>query len=279
MRELHVVGLSPDGRSLLLGASPDGKPSHAVTVDARFDAAVRGSLESHDGMPRETLTPKDIQARLRAGASVEEVAAVAGVPPARVARYAGPVLSERQRVLGNARAARQQSRRGSSALVLERAVEAALAMVANLRVETVDWTAYRRPDTVWVVRLGYVARGRGRSAEWALEQGGVVRPLDPHALQLGHVDEPGVRPTKVTAAAVKPGPAGGATLARATPARATPARPTPAGPPPASAPPAKVVAARSPRAGPLPTQVGGRGGTGSATPRAERTAARRRATR
>jgi len=158
-------------------------------------------------------------------------------------------------------------------------VEAALAMVANLRVETVDWTAYRRPDTVWVVRLGYVARGRGRSAEWALEQGGVVRPLDPHALQLGHVDEPGVRPTKVTAAAVKPGPAGGATLARATPARATPARPTPAGPPPASAPPAKVVAARSPRAGPLPTQVGGRGGTGSATPRAERTAARRRATR
>lgn len=274
MRELHVVGLSPDGRSLLLGASPDGKPSHAVTVDARFDAAVRGSLESHDGMPRETLTPKDIQARLRAGASVEEVAAAAGVPPARVARYAGPVLSERQRVLGNARAARQQSRRGSSALVLERAVEAALAMVANLRVETVDWTAYRRPDTVWVVRLGYVARGRGRSAEWALEQGGVVRPLDPHALQLGHVDEPGVRPTKVTTAAVKPGPAGGAKLARATPARATPA-----GPPPAPAPPAKVLAARSPRAGPLPTQAGGRGGNGSATPRAERTAARRRATR
>jgi hypothetical protein len=43
------------------------------------------------------LRPREIQARIRAGASVEQVAAAAGVPMQKIERFAYPVLLERSR--------------------------------------------------------------------------------------------------------------------------------------------------------------------------------------
>ena len=41
------------------------------------------------------LTPKEIQSRIRAGASVQQVAEATGVDVSRVKRFAHPVLLER----------------------------------------------------------------------------------------------------------------------------------------------------------------------------------------
>ena len=51
------------------------------------------------------LSPKDIQARIRAGASVEQVATASGSDIARIARFAHPVLLERSRAAELATAA------------------------------------------------------------------------------------------------------------------------------------------------------------------------------
>lgn len=166
MRALHVVGVSDDGGRLLLAASADAeRPSHWLPVDDRLQAAARGELMT-DGRIESALTPKEIQARLRSGESVEAVAKAAGVPAARVRFYAGPVIGERDRIIDEARAATPRRDRGPAGRPLGEAVEARLATVVGLKPDTVQWLARRRDDGAWVVSLGYSARGGARTFEW-----------------------------------------------------------------------------------------------------------------
>lgn len=51
------------------------------------------------------MRPKDIQARIRAGASVEELAESSGVDVSKIERFANPVLLERARAAELATAA------------------------------------------------------------------------------------------------------------------------------------------------------------------------------
>ncbi len=79
MPELRVVAVSNDGTRLVLKAADSTE--YTLPIDERLRAAVRGDrprlgqieieVESH-------LRPRDIQARIRAGASAEEVAQLAG---------------------------------------------------------------------------------------------------------------------------------------------------------------------------------------------------------
>lgn len=167
MRALHVVGVSDDGTQLLLAASQEAeRPSHALPLDGRLLAAARGELNGKG--PRESaLSPKEIQARLRAGDTVEDVAKAAGVPLNRVQRYAGPVLSERERVLEDARATvPRRDRGGSDGEPLGAIVDRRLAATVGLKPDSVAWSARRREDGSWVIALDYRARGGARQVEW-----------------------------------------------------------------------------------------------------------------
>ena len=168
MRQLRVLGVSDDGASLLLGTAENGRATHQVPLDDRLRAAVRGQLTASGGDRVESaLSPKEIQARLRAGDSPEAIAKAAGVPVARVLPYAAPVEAERQRIVDEARAVPVSPPRGPKATrPLGVAVEARLAEVAGLRPESVEWSARRRPDGAWIVSLSYAARGGRRSAAW-----------------------------------------------------------------------------------------------------------------
>lgn len=96
MPELRVVAVSNDGTRLVLKAADSTE--YTLPIDERLRVAVRGDrprlgqieieVESH-------LRPRDIQARIRAGATAEEVAQMAGIPVDRVRRFEGPVLAER----------------------------------------------------------------------------------------------------------------------------------------------------------------------------------------
>ncbi len=96
MRELHVVATSEDGRHVVLATRRNASTGqYRVAVDDRLAAALRGEAPAPDVAPSAPLSPRDIQRRLRAGESVEQIARSAGVPVERVERYAGPVLAER----------------------------------------------------------------------------------------------------------------------------------------------------------------------------------------
>jgi hypothetical protein len=167
VRQLHVIGVSDDGDALLLGPGPKGKASHQLPLDDRLRAVVRGQLSALNPSERAeiALTPKEIQARLRAGATPEEVAKAAQVPVARVLPYAAPVLAERERIVEQARAAVLHRTRGPAGeRPMGEVVDLHLADVA--KPDSVEWTARRRKDGAWVVLLSYASRGGRRTASW-----------------------------------------------------------------------------------------------------------------
>ena len=107
MRQLRVVGLGDDHETVIL-EDPIRHERFAVSGDERLRAAARGDVRRLGQMEIEVsspLRPRDIQARVRAGESVDEVASAAGVSTSHVERFAYPVLLERARVAEIARRA------------------------------------------------------------------------------------------------------------------------------------------------------------------------------
>ena len=226
VRELHVVAVSEDGRQVLLaGKRGSSKGGFRVSLDDRLAAAVRGDLprpgeeEPHSS----ELTPKEIQARLRTGEAAESIALAAGVPVARVERFAGPVQGEMARMIDATRSAYLvRGRLGRSAVPLGAAVDKAIAQAPSLRPDSTDWSTRREQDGSWLVTVSWFARKRVREASWRYDPATrSVSALDPASAALAHVD-----------------PAASAAPARKVAVRKAPARK------PAAKAPAKKVAAK-----------------------------------
>lgn len=99
------------------------------------------------------LTPREIQARIRGGESVAEVAQAAGVPEDNIETYAGPVLAEREHIATMARSAPVRRRtEAASQRVLGDTVADTLA-AAGLEAEDLRWDAWRTEDRRWRVEV------------------------------------------------------------------------------------------------------------------------------
>jgi hypothetical protein len=247
-RDLEVWAVSDDGEYVLLAAAEDAtRATHQLRIDSRLEAAVRGDLADDDEERRESeLSPKEIQARLRAGDSIESVAKAARVALPRIERYAGPVISERDRIVDQARAAVLQRARGPVGEVpLGRMVERRLAETVGLRSETVVWSARRRDDGAWVVAVSYTARGGARTAEWLWQPGArELSSINALGTRLGADD--GTAPKRRRP--VAPPPPASAPLRVVTPAPTPAARPAMARRPAAkpASPVRKAAVARKP---------------------------------
>src|ERR1700712_3102709 len=185
VRELRALGLTADGKSLVLvdlSRGADGE-RFRVSADERLRAALRSGAPRAVVAQAETrvesaLSPKEIQARLRAGASADEVAKAAGIPVGRIQRYEAPILAERDRVVSEARRAsapgphRNTPGRPLGTLVDDRLREEAVEP------ETVAWDARRRTDGTWLVTMAMDEQEPVR-ATWSWDpQARRVRALD-----------------------------------------------------------------------------------------------------
>nr|BFD93596.1 septation protein SepH [Kitasatospora sp. Xyl93] len=185
MPELRVVAVSNDGTRLVLKAADSTE--YTLPIDERLRAAIRGDrprlgqieieVESH-------LRPRDIQARIRAGASAEEVAQAAGISVDRVRRFEGPVLAERAFMAERARKTAIRRNGESPGPQLGEAVAERLAL-RGAEKETERWDSWRRDDGTWEVILSYRADGEGRSASWTYDPPRrLVQPNDDEARAL-----------------------------------------------------------------------------------------------
>jgi hypothetical protein len=149
MREARLVGLSQDGKQLILAMAETGE-EFAIPVDDRLRAALRGDrarLGQLEIQMESALRPRDIQARIRAGESPEAVAAVAQMPMERVMAFAGPVLAERDHIASLAQRASVRRRGGADAPTRNLGAW----VTERLRTRQVDpasaeWDAWRRED-------------------------------------------------------------------------------------------------------------------------------------
>ncbi|MFE7974238.1 septation protein SepH [Streptomyces shenzhenensis] len=169
MPELRVVAVSNDGTRLVLKAADSTE--YTLPIDERLRAAVRGDrprlgqieieVESH-------LRPRDIQARIRAGASAEEVAQLAGIPVDRVRRFEGPVLAERAFMAERARKTPVRRPGENSGPLLGEAVQERL-LLRGAEKDTVQWDSWRRDDGTWEVLLVYRVASEPHSASWTYD--------------------------------------------------------------------------------------------------------------
>ncbi|WP_329269957.1 septation protein SepH [Streptomyces sp. NBC_01451] len=169
MPELRVVAVSNDGTRLVLKAADSTE--YTLPIDERLRAAVRGDrprlgqieieVESH-------LRPRDIQARIRAGASAEEVAQLAGIPVDRVRRFEGPVLAERAFMAERARKTPVRRPGENAGPQLGEAVQERLT-IRGAEKDTVQWDSWRRDDGTWEVLLVYLVAGEPHSASWTYD--------------------------------------------------------------------------------------------------------------
>ncbi len=203
MRELKVVGLDVDGKRII--CESDGSTERFVLLaDDRLRAAVRGDTVVSNQTQievdvRNALRPKDIQARIRAGASVEQVASAAGVDVSRVERFAHPVLLERSRAAELATAAHPVLTDGPAVLTLLETISTAL-ITRGLDPEATDWDAWRNEDGRWTVQLSWKAGRSDNVAHFRFTpgaHGGTVTAFDDAASEL--IDPDFARPLRPVA--------------------------------------------------------------------------------
>ena len=196
MVDLTPVGLSKDGRMLLLIS--DRGDEFSVRVDHRLRSALRGDLARLGQLEmtmESTLRPRDIQTRIRAGESADEVAAAAGTTVDKIMGFAGPVLAERAHVAESAQASSVRRRSGEpGARILSEAAASYLSTV-GVRADDVAWDAWRRDDGRWVVVADFVAANRPRHAEFVYDMPGryIVADNDEARLLTGEAqpEDPG----------------------------------------------------------------------------------------
>ncbi len=170
MRTARLVGLSPDGKSLIVAV--DGGEHLAIAADERLRAAVRGDRPRLGQLEIEmesSLSPRDIQTRIRSGETLEEVARVAGLPMERVERFAAPVLAERDHVALTAMAASVRRRGETSGHRNLRLTVTERLLARGVDIGTIAWDAYRREDGRWSVTADYRSGEAERHASFTFD--------------------------------------------------------------------------------------------------------------
>lgn len=187
MRALRVVGVTGDGSVVL--EDPGRRERYTVPADEQLRAAARGDVTRLGQIAIELesqLRPREIQARIRGGASVDEVAAAAGVPTQKIERFAYPVLLERSRTAELAQGAHPQRADGPDSRTLGETV----AHTFGLRGQDyggAGWDSWKGEDGKWVVVLTWQTGRSDNAAHWAFQpgaHGGTVVALDEHASDL-----------------------------------------------------------------------------------------------
>jgi Protein of unknown function (DUF3071) len=223
MQELRFVAVSEDGSYAVL-AIPGRSGRFMLPIDDRLRAVARGQfsrLAQYEIEVENPLRPKEIQARIRAGETVEEIADAAGIPVERVRWFEGPVLAERGYVAQQAQTA--SVRRQGDSTPGPRLGEVVAERLTDLGADPDDaqWDSRKHGDGSWQVQLAFRAGGRLHIAEWLFDpRRRHVLPADDNASRLSLPE------------AELPPPTGGSLgAATVTPIRPRPDRSQPAPPP------------------------------------------------
>ncbi|MHA6780095.1 septation protein SepH [Pseudonocardia saturnea] len=187
MRALRVVGITEGGDVVLEDSGR--RERFTVPADEQLRAAARGDLTRLGQIAIELesqLRPREIQARIRAGASVEQVASAAGVPIQKIERFAYPVLLERSRTAEVAQRAHPVRADGPDVRTLGDVVAHTFGLRGQEYTEA-EWDSWKGEDGKWLVALSWRAGRSDNRAHWTFQpgaHGGTVSAVDEHASDL-----------------------------------------------------------------------------------------------
>jgi len=183
-----------DMESLTIIGTEDGRLVLATEAGQRFTLAIDDVLRSEirkaqrDQAPAEPRapmpSPREIQMHIRAGMSAEDVAALLGARVEDVRRFEGPVIAEREHIVGQALAVPvlmgielQQDENPTFGVAIR-------SKLAELGAAGERWTSWKE-DSGWIVKLEFVANEVEHDARWGFEpRRSALSPLNSDATQL-----------------------------------------------------------------------------------------------
>jgi hypothetical protein len=234
MQELRLVAVSEDGSYAVL-AVPGRGGRFSLPIDDRLRIVARGQfsrLAQYEIEVESPLRPKEIQDRIRAGETADEIADAAGVPIERVRRFEGPVLAERAYRAQEAQRAtiRQPGDSGPGPRLGDIVSERLVTFGSSP--EEAQWDSRKRADGNWQVQIMFTAGGRPHMAEWVFDpRRRHVSPADDDAGRLSlpesDLPEPVRGPGPAARATVTPIATRLAPLGPPVPAPGSPAQPEP----------------------------------------------------
>ncbi|WP_448852024.1 septation protein SepH [Corynebacterium sp. 335C] len=146
------------------GDAPADSPAPAAPADP---APPRPAIAAvRDERPVRRLRPREIQDRVRAGASVQDIVEETGMDARQVEPFAWPVLGERHRIAQLGRDAHPQRSDGPAPLTLAEVVATAFA-ARDLDPAEARWDARRDPAGQWIVSVSWTAGLSDNTAEWS----------------------------------------------------------------------------------------------------------------
>jgi len=153
--DLRLTGKSADGANLELVDQVGNQYQLRISDGLRATVNQPRLSAVSDIQESVTTTVKEVQARLRAGESMDSISRTTDWSIEKIENYAGPILQERAFIISQALAT--QIRREPHAPYLETAVANQLAP-RGVDMNTIEWNTHRTADGNWQLTLYYPLR-------------------------------------------------------------------------------------------------------------------------
>jgi hypothetical protein len=185
MQDLKVIGVE---NGALLAASEEGD-RFRIPIDAVLQSRLRQTQT--DASVRPKLSPREVQAHIRAGMSAEDVAAVTGASLDFVRRFEGPVVAEREYIVSSALSVPVHAAidpepldepANFGSVIRER--------LASLGASNERWASWKEPGAGWIVKLAFTADDIDHDARWGFEpKKNALSPIGSEAIALSQQGE------------------------------------------------------------------------------------------
>lgn len=185
MQDLKVIGVE---NGALLAASEEGD-RFRIPIDAVLQSRLRQTQT--DSSVRPKLSPREVQAHIRAGMSAEDVSAVTGASLDFVRRFEGPVVAEREYIVSSALSVpvhagiepeQPDEPANFGSVIRER--------LASLGASNERWASWKEPGAGWIVKLAFTADDIDHDARWGFEpKKNALSPIGSEAVALSQQGE------------------------------------------------------------------------------------------
>ena len=167
--DLIFSGKSEDGSYIELSDGSGAR--YRVEIDESIRAALMAPrlvaiVNQSAGHDEAEVNVKQIQARLRAGETIDALARATGWSAEKIDKYSGPILQERAYVIGLA--LETPLRRDSHAPTLQIATWDQLSP-RGVDMAEVEWNSHRQSNGNWVIVLTYPTKDGIAQAEWIFD--------------------------------------------------------------------------------------------------------------
>ncbi|MDE0545470.1 septation protein SepH [Microbacterium sp. C7(2022)] len=181
MEQLKVIGTEDDN---LVLATESGE-RFALSIDDVLRGELRKARrerEPEQSAPRPS--PREIQSHIRAGLSAQEVAELLGARLEDIERFEGPVLAEREHIVGQALAVPVLLGGDFDGHTQPSFGAAVRGKLSEAGAVNERWTSWKEP-TGWVLKLEFTANDVDHDARWGFDpRRSTLTPTNSDAMQL-----------------------------------------------------------------------------------------------